>query len=1159
MLLELDTNIDNKRSGYRLRQLEVLNWGTFDEHVWSIYPNGDNALLTGDIGSGKSTLVDAITTLLVPHQKITYNKAAGAETRERSLLSYIRGAYKNEKVMQSSKARDVYLRSGKEDFTVLLAVFVNEGYGQSVTLAQVFWLQNDGVRKFYVLAHNEMSIVEDFSNFGTQIKRLKKSLRQRPHTQVFETFTDYSNRFRQAFGIRQPEALDLFYQTVSMKSVGNLTDFVREQMLGQTDIQSKIDELVSRYGDLTEAHQAVQRAREQSELLKPLVEQADELDAIRREIEALEAVLEEIPLYFARHRVRALQRQLQELYRSWQQNEEEQVAVTATLQQQRRDLQRLETARAGLGVNQRLESIRMELEQRRAEKKQRQQQSERYAEACRSLLETYPAGEAPEIGLPASAGQFLQQQQWAGAALDEAHAATEQIRDQLQPLHVRIARCSEQAEELETELQSLRKRPTQIPQHNMQLRSRILDALELSAEELPFAGELLQVREEEKDWQGAIERQLHSLGLSLLVPDRHYRAVSDYVDRHHLGGKLVYLRTLEHRRPPQDNPAENSLERKVQIKGDTEFYDWLEAELRVRHDYTCCENMEEFRRAARALTRSGQSKSGRISHVKDDRYDVNDRRRYVLGWSNKEKIAALETELEAETRELAKAKQELVALRQREDQLNGRRDGLGRLLQFTAFEALNFRPVALRIQELMEEQRRLETSSEELQELQARIQALENHIEENEKHKARLSEKRGALGNDLLRNAQQIYELLELLDIKPPEVSRDIAGLPADMEQMKIRFLQVPLPDLPPSGTLRKRLQSGAETREASILEAEQRKLLDQIGGSRGELKRCRDQASNLERSISLKMKDFKDRFREEALEVDADPRSIPEFRSMYARLMEDDIPRHEERFRELLRQGTIRSILTFKSKLEEYEQDIVEKIGQINTHLYEIDYNPGTYIRIAKEEVRTEDILTFKQDLRACLSGVYGDTEDIYTEEKFYQVKKLLDRFRGDSEEDSRWTRRVTDVRQWHTFGAEERWRETDEPHEYFSDSSGKSGGQKEKLAYTILASAIAFQFGLKWGRSRDRSFRFVVIDEAFGRGSDESTRYGLQLFERLNLQLLIVTPLQKINIIEDYINAVHYVSNPDGRISLVRNISKAEYLKEKAERFAEQNSGKA
>jgi hypothetical protein len=38
--------------------------------------------------------------------------------------------------------------------------------------------------------------------------------------------------------------------------------------------------------------------------------------------------------------------------------------------------------------------------------------------------------------------------------------------------------------------------------------------------------------------------------------------------------------------------------------------------------------------------------------------------------------------------------------------------------------------------------------------------------------------------------------------------------------------------------------------------------------------------------------------------------------------------------------------------------------------------------------------------------------------------------------------------------------------------------------------------------------------IDEAFGRGSDDSARYGLELFRKLNLQLLVVTPLQKIHI---------------------------------------------
>ena len=84
----LDFIADDTLSGFRLQQLEVLNWGTFDGRVWTLPLNGKNSLLTGDIGSGKSTLVDAITTLLVPAHRIAYNKAAGAENKERTLRSY---------------------------------------------------------------------------------------------------------------------------------------------------------------------------------------------------------------------------------------------------------------------------------------------------------------------------------------------------------------------------------------------------------------------------------------------------------------------------------------------------------------------------------------------------------------------------------------------------------------------------------------------------------------------------------------------------------------------------------------------------------------------------------------------------------------------------------------------------------------------------------------------------------------------------------------------------------------------------------------------------------------------------------------------------------------------------------------------------------------
>ncbi|EKE17476.1 MAG: putative cytosolic protein [uncultured bacterium] len=74
------------------------------------------------------------------------------------------------------------------------------------------------------------------------------------------------------------------------------------------------------------------------------------------------------------------------------------------------------------------------------------------------------------------------------------------------------------------------------------------------------------------------------------------------------------------------------------------------------------------------------------------------------------------------------------------------------------------------------------------------------------------------------------------------------------------------------------------------------------------------------------------------------------------------------------------------------------------------------------------------------------------------------------------------------------------------------------------------------------------MVIDEAFGRGSDESAQYGLKLFAQLNLQLLIVTPLQKIHIIEPHVSSVGFVHNENGSDSKMRNLSIEAYREEKS-----------
>ena len=163
------------------------------------------------------------------------------------------------------------------------------------------------------------------------------------------------------------------------------------------------------------------------------------------------------------------------------------------------------------------------------------------------------------------------------------------------------------------------------------------------------------------------------------------------------------------------------------------------------------------------------------------------------------------------------------------------------------------------------------------------------------------------------------------------------------------------------------------------------------------------------------------------------------------------------------------------------------------------------------------------------------------------------MERFRGRdgfAEADKRWTRKVSDVRNWFVFSASERYRADDTEHEHYSDSGGKSGGQKEKLAYTVLAASLAYQFGIDRAAERSRAFHFVMIDEAFGRGSDDSADFALKLFKGMGLQLLIVTPLQKIHVIEPYVASVGYVHNEDGKHSMLRNMTIEEYRAEQLRR---------
>ncbi|MFJ4824465.1 ATP-binding protein [Streptomyces bacillaris] len=1110
------TPVDLAAAGFRLERLEVYNWGTFDKHVWSFGLAGANGLLTGDIGSGKSTLVDAITTLFMPARKIAYNRAAGAASGERSLRSYVLGHYKSERNEQTGATKPVALRR-PGNYSVILGVFHNAALGATVTLGQVFWLADANATtpdRLFLVADRALSVASDFADFGTEVRALKKRL-EADEVRVHKTFPPYSKDLRRRLGIDSEQALELFHQTVSMKAVGSLDDFVRSHMLEPFDADAMTDNIVTHFDALTTTYKSVQRARAQIEALSPLLADCDAYDDLTARVDEGDAQQAALRYFIAQRTAALYEEQCAALEQTLSRLAHDKQGAKERLEQLRAEQSRWELQREGLGGG-RLGELGRQTKEAELQRDARHKRAREHAD----LLE--------QAGLPPVTDQlqFTGRLDDIARAQEEAAVAEQQARTSLEALAVEAERLRQRAQDLNDDLVSLRSRRSNISRRQLDVRARLCQELGLEESALPFAGELIQVREDEQAWAGAAERLLHGFALSLLVPGDLYARVSEWINAHHLGAKLVYYRVPDTFPPRRHRTAPpTALFTKLEVRDDSPFAEWLAGELERRASHACVATMDEFRQAELAITEQGLIKGARGRHEKNDTTRIDDRSTYVLGWTNRAKIDALleqASRVQGAQRELAGRKRGLEAAHADSISLG---KALNRLASLRDYNEIDWASAVRRITELTDEKQRLEAASKDLKELEHRLNEIAAEISDqdavyekaNRKWGQALGEQTAAIrGRDEARaipaeaaavDAQSQFPALEqrLKDARltcrtPQECSRAESRLREDLMAQKIRW-------------------SKEQTR--------------------------------LAQAIASQMRTFRTDYPSETNELDDSVDSADGYRTLHQQLVADDLPRFEAQFRTYLKTNVIREIAGFHAQLTIWADEIGERIHTINESLADIDYNPGRYIMLKPEPTPNTEIRDFTTELRACTDDVLsGDDNELYSEEKFHQVRRLIERFKGregHTDADRAWTRRVTDVRYWFVFSASERRREDNSEYEVYSDSGGKSGGQKEKLAYTILAASLAYQFRLDAIARRSRTFRFVVIDEAFGRGSEESARFALDLFKRLGLQLLIVTPLQKIHVIEPYVSAVGFVDNPSGHHSRLRTLTIAQYRQER------------
>ena len=991
-----------------------------------------------------------------------------------------------------------------------------------------FPLRGGHFRAFRSVAQADSRIIEakDFSEFGTEFNSLKRRLRD-GGARVYDSFPEYGRDFRRHLGIESEQAMELFHQTVSMKAVDNLNDFVRSHMLEPFDTKSHIASLIEHFDNLTQAHDAVLRARAQLELLQPLVADLDSFDQLSSKRVTLEHQLAALPLYFADRTRRALLYELEALAVQLHDLSQELESVEVAVRVLRDTEAQLNLQIAGIGGD-RLTDIERLIERHQRDKQIRQTKFDRF----NTLLS--------QVGMErvSVAEQFLATRERAAARQVELEVEHSTIENDLNERRFEQRSISEESEGVNKELHSLQTRRSNIPRDSLELRQRLCDDLAIEADRLPFAGELIQVLEEARQWEGAAERVLHNFALSLLVPDQHYEVVAAWINDHHLNARIVYYRVPARSAPatlPERRSTHPLLVDMLELKPGTGFESWLTTELPRRANHACVDTIDDFRASQRAVTRAGQIKD-KERHEKDDRRRIDDRREYVLGWTNQGKVDALLVHAGTLQERLNFLSNVIGDFAQRDESISLQLQSLVRLGEHSNWDDLDWQGLVSEIAALQAERRRITSSSDTLALLTTERERVRQEVSNHEHARDGLQRDRGATESRrraaeaeldrvraMLSNAQALEVATESFALIDVAVAVELDELAPDA---------VPLPAL-------------HQAINASLVH---------------QLNTITKQEGSLGQRIVRSMSAFRGKYPHETTEFDDSLASAREYRQLHQRVANDDLPRFEREFKDYLNQNAIRDIAGFSAQLNKHEKQIQDRIATINESLAGIDYNEGRYIRLMANQTTNTDVREFRADLRTCTDNVIGgNASDQYSEEKFLQVKSIIDRFKGRegaTELDRNWTRRVTDVRQWFLFSASERRRTDDVEYENYSDSAGKSGGQKEKLAYTILAASLAYQFKLDWASERSKAFRFVVIDEAFSRGSEVSTRYALRLFTRLGLQLLIVTPLQKIHVIEPHVAAVGFVDNPNGNYSRLQCLTITEYRDRRDERSTVANT---
>lgn len=1120
----------SEKAGYRLQYMEVYNWGTFHEKVFRIGPRGNNSLLTGANASGKSTFIDALLTLLVPVKKDRfYNQSSGVDKKgDRTEETYVYGNYGSIQREGELSTTTQALRD-KSAYSVILAAFSNTDL-RNITLFQVRWFSNGELKRVFGIAHIHLEIEQDFSEFdnkGLWKKRLEKlynSSTLKKKVEFLDGPTAYAERIANLFGMRSTKALSLFNQVVGVKVLDDLDDFIRTNMLEEQDPEAEFIQLKDSFLTLMDAKTNIEKAKEQINQLTPINEIANKINQLQSELTQLNKYKDFGVYWFAKKAIELGERELLKKEGQFESLKLEIGVLKENETDLRNEAADLKVQIKSDEVGNQIEKLKTEINRLEKSRDSRKTKLDQYNKIVGSIGFNIDPGEET----------FKLNKEEAGKKRGEFEGKRQELNEHLRLSKNKKEDISKLIEVNIETIKALQKNNNNIAGREAEIRDEILEHLGTTKEEIPFVGELIKIKEDEKEWEQSIEKVLHNFALRLIVPEKFYNKVNEYVNNTNLKGRITYQR---HRgftsmgNLANKNISEKNLVNKLEFKSNSAYAEWLEEIIVNQYNYTCVPDLKTFNiYEEKAITKEGLIKFGKGKHEKDDRPHISRRENYVLGWENKDKIKFIQNDIRNLHDKEKSALEENRRIEQSIKAVENQKDAFNDLFKlFTHYDDIDWQTYAKQIQEKEEQKSVLEKTNN-------RVQALQKQLQDVEATLTRLSEV------EINNKNREIFEIQsEIKKIEDELKENKLIVEPfgqINAEEFEKRFPEIINVEY-----------NSLKTRHREF----QTELLNGIT-EREKVKRGQEDIVKLKiNAFKQPTEEITEKFKDWRSDVSRLPDSthlefICEYQKLLKQLINDNLPKFEKKFNEYLQETITNKVGDFRMFFENWSDSIKENIRLLNDSLKGIDFRDKdfkTYIQIVAPIRISDEVKEFRNLLNNAIPNIreLDATIDGRKNHFYNNIEPLISKL--DKEE---WRKRVMEVRSWFSYKAEEFYKETNTKFKTYENMGQLSGGEKAQLTYTILGSAIAYQFGLTKEGLQTNSFRFIAIDEAFKAQDEDKARYLITLCKQLHLQLLVVTPSDNIHIVENDISFVHFVERKEEKYSWLYDMPIEQFKEEKA-----------